>query len=138
MIAVNESQYIGEPAIVNGDLIKRGGDYERVYALNNEITILVGTDSGYWGNLIEPENSQIPGGLNTLKGEAITSSFLNRHSAKIEAALNTMIINGDAKSITVESFNPSADKIEWTATIRLPDDSIYIYDSATNSGRFIE
>lgn len=134
---MNNSQYIGEPAIINGDLVKRGGDYQRVYALDNEITILVGTNSGYWANLIEPPNSQIPGGLELLKGQAVTSSFLATHSAKVEASLNTMIINGDAKSITVESFNPEADRIEWIGDLILKDGRRYIYDSETSSGRFV-
>ena len=134
---MNNSQYKGEPAIINGDLVKRGGDYKRVYALDNEITILVGTDSGYWGNLMEPPESQIPGGLETLKGEAITSNFLDIHSAKVEATLNTMIVNGDIKSISVESFNPEADRIVWVGDMILKDDQKYRYNSETNSGEFI-
>lgn len=133
----NNSQYIGEPAIIQGDLVKRGGDYERVFALNNEITILVGTDSGYWANLMEPPSSQIPGGMELLKGEAITSKFLDTHSARIETALGTMIVNGDAKSIQAESFNPEADKITWTAKITLSDDRVYLYDSELGTGVFV-
>ena len=136
-IDVNKYIYKGEPAIINGDLVKRGGDWERSYALNNEIVILVGTDSGYWGNLIEPPNSQIPGGLDKLKGKAITSSFLDTYSARIESCLNTMIVNGDAKSITATSANPEADKITWTAKIVLSDDRAYLYDSETSTGQFI-
>lgn len=131
---INTAQYIGEPAITSGDLVKRGGDYERVTALNNMILILVGTDSGYWGNLIEPPSSKIPGGLEELDGEPITSSFLERHAAKVEATLSTMIINGTAKSIKCESFNPEVDRIEWTAEIELQDSSKYYFDSETSTG----
>ena len=134
----NTSQYIGEPAIAAGNLVKRGGDYERVLALNNMILILVGTDGGYWANLMEPAGSQIPGGLEELDGEPITSSFLNRHSAKVEATLNTMIINKTAKSIQVESFNPDADRIEWIAVIELTDSRKYYFDSETGQGQFME
>ena len=131
----NTSQYIGEPAIKNGDLVKRGGDWERVYGLDNEILILTGTDAGYWANLIEPPQSQIPGGLEELDDEDITSTFLDRHSAKVEATLNTMIVNGDAQSIKVESFNPEADRIEWTAEIILKDGCKYYFDSESCQGR---
>ena len=137
-VEVNNSQYVGEPAIVNGDFKKRGGDWERVCALSNEILILVGTNKGHWTNLIEPPESQIPGGLEDLRGEAITSSFLGRHSAKVESCLSTMIINGDAKSITVNSFNPEADKIEWTALIILSDEQKYLFNSEACSGQFIQ
>lgn len=136
MDVVNNSQYRGEPAIKDGDFIKRGGDWERVTALNNEILILVGTAAGYWGNLIEPNNSQIPGGLEEFKQKAITSNLLKSHSAKVESCLSTMIINGDAKDISVESYNPEADRIEWIATIILSDDRKYIYDSSGNEGSF--
>lgn len=131
----NNSQYIGEPAIKEADLIKRGGDWERVYGLDNEILILVGTNAGYWGNLIEPPESQIPGGLEELDGEAITSTFLDRHSAKVEATLNTMLVNRDAQSIKVESFNPQADRIEWIAEILLKDGCKYFFDSEKCQGR---
>lgn len=134
---MNNFRYLGEPAIENGDFVKRGGDWERVCALNNEILILVGTDSGHWTNLIEPPSSQIPGGLEDLQGEAITSSFLDRYSAKVEFCLSTMTTNGDAKSITVESSNPEADKITWVATIVLSDDRKYIYDSESCTGEFV-
>lgn len=133
----NNSQYIGEPAIINGDLVKHGGDYERVVALNNMILILVGTNSGYWGNLIEPENSQIPGGLETLQGKAITSNFLKEHSQLVESLLNTMIINGTAKSIKAETFNKKSDYITWTALITLKDGQKYYFDSETCTGKFI-
>jgi phage gp46-like protein len=134
---MNNSQYNGEPAIKNGDLVKRGGDYERVSGLNNEILILIGTDSGYWGNLIEPPNSQIPGGYEELNGLSITSNFLKRNSQKIEACLNTMIVNGDAKSIKAESFNRSADRISWTALITLKDGQRYYFDGESSTGKFI-
>lgn len=133
----NNSQYMGEPAIVNGDLSKRGGDYNRVAGLNNEILILVGTESGYWANLMEPPESQIPGGLEKLRGEAITSTFLDRHSSQVEQCLNTMIVNGDAKSITVESFNPEADKITWAALFILKDGQKYYFDSENCTGKFL-
>ncbi len=137
MCKYNETQYIGEPAIVDSDLSKRGGDYHRVYGLNNIILILVGTDAGYWGNLIEPQASQIPGGLEELDGEAITSSFLDRHAGKVEAVLNTMIINGIAKSIKAESFNPDVDRIVWTVLITLIDDRKFYFDSETCEGEFV-
>lgn len=134
---VNNSQYIGEPAIKNGDLSKRGGDYNRVYGVDNEILILVGTDADYWGNLIEPPQSQIPGGLEELDGEAITSTFLDRHSAKVEATLLTMLVNRDAQSIKVESFNPQSDRIEWIAEIILKDGCKYFFDSETCQGAIV-
>lgn len=133
----NNSQYIGEPAIHNGDLVKRGGDWERVYGIDNQIFILIGTDAGYWGNLIEGPEAQIPGGLEELDGEAITSSFLQRHSARAERCLSPMITNGDAKSIKVESFNPEADRIEWTAEIVLSDGRKYFFDSEECCGQFV-
>lgn len=132
----NGKVFYGEPAIKDGDFIQRGGDWERVTALNNEILILVGTDAGYWGNLIEPNNSQVPGGLEEFKQKAITSNLLKSHSAKVESCLSTMIVNGDAKDISVESYNPEADRIEWIATIILSDDRKYIYDSYENEGSF--
>jgi phage gp46-like protein len=124
-----KTQYIGDPLIIDGDLVKRGGDYERVCGIENMITILVGTNSGYWANLIEPTASRIPGGLEKLEGEAITSSFLDRHSAAVEVALAPLIANKIAKSITVESFNPEGDRIEWKAEIVLTDGSLYYYQS---------
>lgn len=133
----NNSQYIGEPAITDGDLLVRGGDYSRVYGIDNMVTILAGTNAGYWGNLIEPETSKIPGGLEELDDEPITSSFLDRHSAKVELLLSPMITNKTAKSIKVESFNPSADVIVWTADIVLKDGRKYFYNSENSSGEFI-
>ena len=133
----NNSQYIGEPAIIGGDLVKRGGDYERVFGLNNMILILVGTDSGLWSNLIEPPQSQIPGGLEELDGEPINSDFLNRHAAKVEATLNTMILNKTAKSIKCESFNPEVDRIEWTTLIELIDGRKFFFDSENCQGKFV-
>lgn len=134
---VNTSQYIGEPAIINGDLVKHGGDYDRVVALNNEIIILVGTNANYWGNLIEPQSSQIPGGLETLKGRAITSNFLKEHSALIESLLNTMLVNGNATSIKAETFNKKSDYITWSVLITLKDSQKYYFSSETNSGKFV-
>lgn len=133
----NNSQYIGEPAIIGGDTAKRGGDWTRVTALNNMILILVGTEAGYWGNLIEPPKSQIPGGLEELDGEPITSSFLQRYAGKVEALLQPMITGGQAQSIKAESFNPSADKIVWTALIVLKDGCKYYFDSENCSGKFV-
>lgn len=130
--------YVNEPAIKNGDLVKQGGDYLRTRGIDNMIIILVGTDSGYWGNLIEPEKSKIPGGLEKLDGEPITSTFLGRHSAAVEKCLQPIITNDYAKSITVESFNPSADRIEWTARITLNNGKVYCFDSETSTGVFIE
>lgn len=130
------ANYIGEPKIEDGDLVQRGGDWERVTALNNEILILIGTDKGYWGNLIEGENSQIPGGLEELDGEAITSTFLNRYAAKVESCLSTMIANGDARDIEVEAYNPSADRIEYTVTVTLTDGTKYYYESESGEGYF--
>lgn len=133
----NNSQYIGEPALKEGDLVKRGGDYERVYGLDNMILMLVGTDSGYWANLIEPPESKIPGGLEELDGEPITSTFLERYSAKIEQVLSPMITNRTAKSIKAESFNTSADRIDWTAEIILNDGRKYFFDSENCCGGFV-
>lgn len=130
------ANYIGDPAIINGDLSQRGGDWERVLALNNEILILLGTEKGYWGNKIESTNSQIPGGLEELDCEAINTAFLNRYAAKVESCLSTMITNGDAREISVEAYNPLADKIEYTVNILLPDGKKYYYDSATGTGEF--
>ncbi|MCK5617244.1 hypothetical protein KAR91_86065, partial [Candidatus Pacearchaeota archaeon] len=76
--------YIGDPALQDGDLIKDVGDYKRTRGLDNAIEILVGTNAGYWANLIEPAKSKIPGGKEKLDNDAITSSFLRRHSAKIQ------------------------------------------------------
>jgi len=134
---INNSQYIGEPAIIEGDLIKRGGDYPRNYGIDNMIYILVGTNSGYWGNLIEPIGSQIPGGLEKLEGEPITSSFLSRHSGAVELALSPLITTDIAKSIKIESFNPSADRIEWTGLIIMKDESKYFFDSENGTGEYI-
>lgn len=128
-IMSRKTQFIGDPIIKDGDLVKRGGDYERVCGIENMITILVGTNSGYWANLIEPEQSKIPGGAEKMDGEAVTSSFLNRHSAWKEWQLQPLIKNKIAKSISVESFNPEGDRIEWKAEIVLTDGSLYYYQS---------
>jgi phage gp46-like protein len=133
----NNTQYNGEPAIINGDVVKNGGDYKRVTALNNKILILVGTDSGYWGNLIEPVNSQIKGGLELLKGRAITSNFLKEHTQKVESLLSPMITSKQAKSVKAESFNRFADRVDWTALIVLKDGQKYYFESSTGEGKFI-
>lgn len=133
----NTTQYIGEPAVINGDLIKSGGDYQRNRGIDNMIYLLTGTNSGYWGNLIEPEESKIPGGLELLDGEPITSSFLDRHSAAVEEALAPLIKNNIARSVKVESFNVSADRIDWTAEITMVDGVKYWFDSNTG-GQFTE
>jgi len=127
------TNFIGENEIKNGDLTKKGGDYVRVCGIKNMITILIGTDSGYWGNLIEPPASQIPGGIENLTGEAITSSFLNTHSRAIEKALYPLITSGLAKSLTVESYNVTADRIDWTAKIILQNGSMYMYSTDQES-----
>lgn len=137
MVINNNSQYIGEPAIIDKDLEKRGGDYKRVRGIDNMVLILVGTNAGYWGNLIEPPGSQIPGGLEELDGEAITSVFLARHSAKVELTLLPLITTDIAKSVEVESFNPSVDKITWTALIVLKDGRKYFFDSENCCGEFV-
>jgi len=128
-----ETQYIGEPAIVDGDLVKKGGDYQRVCGIDNAIAILIGTNSGYWGNLIEPTESQIPGGMEELDGEPITSKFLSRHAAKVELLLSPLIASGVAKSISVESYNTENDRTDWTATIILKDGSVYYYSTDKKS-----
>lgn len=135
-LLINNSQYIGEPAIIDGDLKIRGGDYERAYGLNNEILILYGTEAGYWGNLLEDQRSKIPGGMETLGGEPITSSFLDRHAAKAESVLNTMIVNSDARSIKAESFNPEVDRVESEIEIELSDGRKYFFDSEDCCGEF--
>ena len=135
---INNSQYIGEPSIIDGDLVKNGGDYQRNYGIDNMIYILVGTDSDYWGNLIEPVGSKIPGGLEKLDAEAITSTFLARHSAAVELALSPLITNQVASSVKVESFNPSADRIEWTSEIVMKDQSKYFFDSESGTGSIQE
>ncbi|MHA1379305.1 MAG: hypothetical protein ACTSRG_13055 [Candidatus Helarchaeota archaeon] len=119
--------YIGEPALFNGDLIKDVGDYKRNYGLDNAIEILIGTNKNYWGNLIEPEKSKVVGGLEDLNGIAINNSFLRRHNAKIKELLNPLIISKAVKSITVTSSNPSADKIEWIAELILSNGEKYYY-----------
>ena len=131
LVRENNNQYIGEPAIIDGDLVKNGGDYKRNYGIDNMIYILVGTESGYWGNLIEPVSSKIPGGLEELDGEPITSSFLNRYSGRVELALSPLITNDIAKSVKVETTNPTADRINWTATIIMKDGNKYFFDSET-------
>lgn len=124
--------YIGDPALNNGDLVKDAGDYKRTRGLDNAIEILTRTDSGYWGNLIEPTNSKIPGGLEKLDGAPITSSFLRRHSSKIQEILNPLILSKAVKSITVQSSNPSADRIEWTAELILNNGEKYYYKPEVN------
>lgn len=124
--------YIGEPALVNGDIVKDVGDWKRNYGIDNAIEILIGTDKNYWGNLIEPNNSKIVGGLEDLNGVAITSSFLRRHNAKIKELLNPLIISADVKSIKVQSSNPESDKIEWIAELILKNGEKYFYTSQEN------
>lgn len=124
--------YIGEPAIYNGDLVKDTGDYKRNYGLDNAIEMLVNTDAGYWGNLIEPNSSKIVGGREALDNAAITNSFLRRHNAKIKELLNPLIVSGAVQSITVTSSNPSADRIEWRAELILKNGEKYFYQSGGN------
>lgn len=124
------TQYRNEPSIIDGDLEMKGGDYTRVCSIENAITILIGTDSGYWGNLMEPPASQIPGGLEKLDGAPITSSFLKTHARAVENALYPLIENGIAKSVKAESFNINSDRVDFIATIVMKDDSIYTYDSS--------
>lgn len=121
--------YIGELAIVNGDIQKDQGDYKRNYGLDNAITILTGTDAGYWANYIEPNKSKIPGGLELLNRKAINNTFLRRHNAKIQELLNPLIISGAVKSIRVESSNPASDRIDWIAILTLNNGEKYFYKS---------
>jgi len=127
----NNNPYNGEPAIVNGDLEKSGGDYTRNYGIDNMIYILVGTRAEYWGNLIAKDGEKIPGGLEELDGEPITSDFLKRHSAKVEFLLQPLIQNKIAENITAESFNPSEDRIDWIAEIKMADGTNYLFNSRT-------
>ena len=124
--------YIGEPALVNGDIVKDVGDWKRNYGIDNAIEILIGTDKGYWGNLIEPNKSKIVGGLEDLNGVAITNSFLRRHNAKIKELLNPLIVSADVKSIKVQSSNPESDRIEWIAELVLKNGEKYFYKSQEN------
>lgn len=121
--------YIGEPALVSGDIVKDAGDYKRNYGIDNAIEILVGTNKGYWGNLIEPNKSKIVGGMEDLDGVAITSSLLRRNNAKIQELLNPLIVSGAVKSIKVESSNPVADRVNWVAELVLQNGEKYFYKS---------
>jgi phage gp46-like protein len=127
------TNFIGDLEVKNGDLTKKGGDYVRVCGIKNMITLLVGTDSGFWGNLIEPTASQIPGGLEKLNGAPITSSFLNTKARAIEKALYPLITSGIAKSLTVKAYNITADRVDWTAKIVLKDGSLYTYSTDLES-----
>lgn len=129
--------YNGEPAIIDGDLVKEGGDYKRNYGIDNAIRIYLGTDLGYWGNYIEPETSKIKGGLEKLNGVPITSDFLKQHSAKVDELLNLLIANGVAKSIEVESFNTENDRTDYTVYIIMKNGNKYFYDSATGCGEYV-
>ena len=122
--------YTGEPALFDGDLIKDAGDYKRNYGIDNAIEILTGTNKDYWGNLIEPNKSKIVGGMEDLNGSAITNSFLRRNNAKIQELLNPLIISGTVRSISVESSNPTSDKIDWTAELILKNGEKYFYKSS--------
>ena len=124
--------YIGEPALVDGDIVKDAGDWKRNYGIDNAIEILIGTNKDYWGNLIEPNKSKIVGGLEDLNGAAITNSFLRRHSAKIKELLNPLIVSTDVKSIKVQSSNPESDRIEWIAELVLKNGEKYFYKSQEN------
>lgn len=127
----NNNPYNGEPAIVDGDLEKSGGDYKRNYGIDNMIYILTGTNAGYWGNLIAKDGAKIQGGIEELDSEPITSDFLKRYSAKIEYLLTPFIKNKIAESIKVESFNPSSDRIDWIAEIKMADGTNYLFNSHT-------
>ena len=132
----NPEPYNGEPAIIEGDFVKSGGDYKRNYGIDNALLILTGTDSGWWGNLILPKESQIPGG-DDLTGEPITSKFLKRHAQNQEFKLRPLIDSGLVESVTVESFNPSEDRIEWIAKIKMTDGTDYFFDSTVGTGHFV-
>ncbi|MCK5600651.1 hypothetical protein KAR91_02210 [Candidatus Pacearchaeota archaeon] len=125
---INSEPYIGEPAIIDGDLVKSGGDYRRNYGIDNMIIILIGTDSGWWGNLVLPPESQIPGGQD-LTSEAITSDFLKKHAANQERKLSPLITTNITESVKVESFNTENDRIDWIAEIKMTDGRKYFYDS---------
>lgn len=124
--------YIGEPALVDGDIVKDVGDWKRNYGIDNAIEILIGTNKNYWGNLIEPNKSKIVGGLEDLNGVAITNSFLRRHNAKIKELLNPLVVSADVKSIKVQSSNPKSDRIEWIAELVLKNGEKYFYKSKDN------
>jgi|WetSurMetagenome_2_1015567.scaffolds.fasta_scaffold23308_3 phage gp46-like protein len=126
-----QSTYKGDPVIIDGDLVKTNGYYERTCNIDNMIAILVGTDSGYWGNAIESERSQIPGGMEKFDGKPITSTFLEKYAAGIKKILQPLIDNGYVKTIIVEATNPDSDRIDWTAKITLADGSPYSYNSVT-------
>ena len=124
--------YVGDPAITDGDLVKDGGDYQRNYGINNAIKILIGTNKDYWANLIENQNSKIIGGYEDLNGEAISSTFLERHSAKMKELLMPLVKNGTAKSIEVTSSNTVNDKVDFVAEIILRNGNKYFYNSEDN------
>ena len=121
--------YQNEPAVIDGDFVKSGGDYKRVCHIENAIRILVGTKKGYWGNTIEPPASKIPGGLEEFDGIAITSTTLSRYAARVTSVLQPLITNGLAEKITVNAYNVHADRIDWTAEIFLKNGDIYKFDT---------
>jgi|GEM_PF-4406428 len=121
--------YQNEPAVIDGDFVKSGGDYKRVCHIENAVHILVGTKKGYWGNAIEPPQSQIPGGLEEFDGVSITVKTLNRYASRVTSVLQPLITNGLAEKINVNAYNVHADRIDWTAEIFLKNGDIYKFDT---------
>lgn len=127
--------YKGDLLITDGDITISGGDYTRTSDIDTMIAILVGTDSGYWGNAIRTTEEQIPGGLEKFDGIPITSTFLKNYESAVKVALQPLIDNGIAKKITVSASNPDSDRTDWTAKIVLADDSIYYYNKTDGGSR---
>lgn len=126
-----QATFKNDPAIVEGDLKQRGGDYYRVCGIDNMVAILIGTDAGYWGNELEDDDGQIVGGLESLDNNPINSSFLDKYESKIKKLLQPIIDQSIATDLTVEATNPNSDRIDWTATMILADGSPYSFSGGT-------
>lgn len=121
-------QYQGDLDI-NTDVSKDGGDYHRTEDIDSAIRILLGTDSDYWGNILE---DNIPGGLEDFEGLAINGEFLRNYEAQLERCLQPLIDLGLASSVSAVANNPYADRVIYKIAIVRTDKSEYIYTNEEN------
>jgi len=93
------------------------------------IIISLYTESGFWGNVIEPDPAyNLGSGYIEAISAPITSGSLRAAEAAATDALAWLVSSGIAKSVSVSIDNPSADRLKITVSVTKPDGSNLLWE----------